>query len=200
MLLEKYNSKRNFSQTPEPEGFLKSSVDKTVFVVQRHHASQLHYDFRLEMEGVLKSWAVPKGPSMNVGDKRLAMMTEDHPLDYVTFEGDIPEGNYGAGHMDIWDTGTYHPINDKGKLITESDLLENLKNGRFRIELQGNLLKGQFSMSNINGDGKTWLLQKRKDEFAVAEGYDSETFAKPSSLAYTAMRNAQKPERTKKAK
>ncbi|MCX8031171.1 MAG: 3'-phosphoesterase [Thermodesulfovibrionales bacterium] len=125
-----------------------------IFVVQLHQASHLHYDFRLEMEGVLKSWAVPKGPSMNPSEKRLAVMVEDHDIEYATFEGVIPEGHYGAGSVSIWDKGTY-------SLISGS-----LQEGKIEIFLDGHKLKGLFVILKLRGKDKEWLLIKKKDEFA----------------------------------
>jgi bifunctional non-homologous end joining protein LigD len=131
------------------------------FVVHEHHAARLHYDFRLEMGGVFKSWAIPKGPSMNPADKRLAIMVEDHPLEYGTFEGIIPAGNYGAGAVVIWDEGSYAPAEER-------DSEEGLGSGRFSFELKGKRLKGRFSMALLKGRGKgnQWLLIKMKDEQA----------------------------------
>ena len=129
--LEEYKNKRDFSKTSEPEQNKKSSKqiksseeDPLIFVIQRHDARSLHYDFRLEMEGVLKSWAVPKGPSLNPSDKRLAIMVEDHPYDYHSFEGTIPKGNYGAGEVTIWDEGVYEPLNKVEGKDNETILLE----------------------------------------------------------------------------
>lgn len=124
------------------------------FVVHEHHARHLHFDFRLEMDGVLKSWAVPKGPSVNPADKRLAIMVEDHPLDYVSFEGMIPEGNYGAGTVVIWDRGTYNLIS--GSAGT----------GRIEMLLNGKKLKGAFVLTKMKGKDKEWLLIKKKDDHA----------------------------------
>lgn len=174
--LQLYNQKRDFKQTSEPEGKPHESSGKLKFVVQRHAASHLHYDLRLEMEGVLKSWAIPKGPSLNASDKRLAMMTEDHPYEYKDFEGSIPEGNYGAGEMEIWDFGTYEPLNKiKGKsddLVMRAELhKENLK-----FILHGKKLKGEFALVKIKNSekGNEWLLIKHKDEFSTLEPYDAE--------------------------
>lgn len=189
MSLVKYKSKRRFSETPEPEGKGAKDSSKLIFVVQRHHASHLHYDFRLELKGTLKSWAVPKGPSLNPQDKRLAMMVEDHPVDYATFEGDIPEGNYGAGHVDVWDHGTYEPVDEHGEVISPAEFGRHLKAGSIKFRLKGRKLKGEFALVNMKKDEKTWLLIKHRDKYATDEAYNSEDYAKKSSLAYTAARN-----------
>src|SRR4028118_790433 len=135
MSLSKYNQKRNFADTPEPEGKEKSSAKGLRFVIQKHDASHLHYDFRLELKGVLKSWAVPKGPSLNPADKRLAMMVEDHPYDYRNFEGIIPAGNYGGGTVIVWDEGTYEAIEAEGtdKASQEKSLLHQLYGGKLKF-------------------------------------------------------------------
>jgi bifunctional non-homologous end joining protein LigD len=192
MSLTKYKEKRHFNDTPEPEGKEKNSGKKLIFTIQRHHASHLHYDFRLELHGVLLSWAVPKGPSLNPKDKRLAMMVEDHPLDYATFEGDIPQGNYGAGHVDVWDYGTYEPINEAGEVISTAEFTKNLKSGSIKFRMKGKKLKGDFALVHMKKDEKTWLLIKHRDKYATDEDYNSEDYAKKSSLAYTATRNAKK--------
>jgi len=188
MTLTKYKQKRNFKDTPEPVGG-SGKAGKLIFVVQRHHASHLHYDFRLELNGTLKSWAVPKGPSLNPKDKRLAMMVEDHPIDYATFEGDIPAGNYGAGHVDVWDHGTYIPIDENGEVITAAEFAKDLKLGSIKFRMKGKLLKGDFALVHMKKDEKTWLLIKHKDQYAVDEDYNSEDYASKKGLAYTAMRN-----------
>lgn len=174
MALKDYNNKRKFDETTEPKGKTKKSKDQLIFVIQRHAASRLHYDFRLEMEGVLKSWAVPKGPSLNPEDKRLAMMVEDHPYDYKDFEGNIPEGNYGAGQVEIWDSGTYEPLDETSKLSDEKELLKELKAGSLKFILHGKKLKGEFALVKMkNAENNAWLLIKHKDKFAE-EKYDAE--------------------------
>ncbi|MDQ0592679.1 bifunctional non-homologous end joining protein LigD [Chryseobacterium ginsenosidimutans] len=182
MALKDYNEKRKFDETSEPEGKTKKSKDKLIFVIQRHAASRLHYDFRLEMEGVLKSWAVPKGPSLDPKDKRLAMEVEDHPYDYKDFEGNIPEGNYGAGQVEVWDSGTYEPLDDTSKLSDEKELLKELKAGSLKFILHGKKLKGEFALVKMkNAENNAWLLIKHKDEFAE-ENYDAEENISPKSL------------------
>lgn len=178
MSLKEYNAKRDFSQTGEPQDPRHPDKGALRFVVQRHQASTLHYDFRLEMEGVLKSWAVPKGPSLNPADKRLAMMVEDHPFSYRSFEGDIPEGNYGAGHVDIWDEGTYHAADATDRKAGEKALLEGLKKGRISFVLQGSKLQGEFSLLEMKGRQKNaWLLVKKDDDQAVHAPYQAEDLA-----------------------
>ena len=169
-----YNKKRNFNNTREPEG-KKSANKASRFVVQRHQASHLHYDFRLELGGVLKSWAVPKGPSLNPSQKRLAMMVEDHPVDYITFKGTIPEGNYGAGTVEIWDNGQFVPVNEKHEPITEKQALEGIKKGELKFLLKGRKLKGEFVLVKLKKEEKSWLLIKHKDDHAVNVIYNAES-------------------------
>jgi bifunctional non-homologous end joining protein LigD len=176
MALTIYNKKRNFQNTPEPKGE-GSKKNYFRFAVQRHDASRLHYDFRLELGSVLKSWAVPKGPSMNPEDKRLAVMVEDHPISYIDFEGVIPEGNYGAGIVEIWDKGLFFPINKEIEKISEKEALLALKKGELKFILKGEKLEGEFVLVRLQ-DSKNWLLIKHKDEYAVNKKYDSENFAK----------------------
>ncbi|WP_295120011.1 DNA ligase D [uncultured Chitinophaga sp.] len=168
MALTTYKKKRSFNETPEPQGG-KPDATTLRFVVQKHDASRLHYDFRLEMEGVLKSWAVPKGPSLNPQDKRLAMMVEDHPFDYRSFEGIIPKGNYGAGTVIVWDEGTYEPLEPTGdKKKDEKALLKQLKSGSIKVSLKGKKLQGEFALVRLKNadEGNAWLLIKHRDKFA----------------------------------
>ena len=179
MALTLYNKKRNFKETSEPSGLLagseKKSTSKLIFVVQRHKATNLHYDFRLELDGVLKSWAVPKGPSLNPKDKRLAMMVEDHPYNYKDFAGIIPEGNYGAGIVEIWDKGTYTDIENSSREVAVKKLHEGLKTGNLKFQLFGKKLKGEFALVKLkNTEDNSWLLIKHNDEFAVDTDYSSE--------------------------
>ncbi len=164
--LKKYREKRDIEKTPEPFTSEKVS-DKPRFVVQKHDASKLHYDFRLEVNGVLKSWAIPKGPSTDPGQKRLAVPTEDHPVDYIDFEGIIPEGNYGAGTVIVWDTGTYRNLNKKEGHEVNMD--ESVNNGHVDIWLEGHKLKGGYALIRTGkGNRKFWLLLKKKDDKADA--------------------------------
>src|SRR6187402_1039117 len=166
MALTLYKKKRSFKDTPEPTGG-KASGTGLRFVVQKHDATRLHYDFRLEMEGVLKSWAVPKGPSLNPEDKRLAMMVEDHPYDYRTFEGIIPEGNYGAGTVIVWDEGTYEALEGGSKKEQEKTLLQQLKKGSLKFKMNGSKLKGEFALVKLkNAENNAWLLIKHRDKYA----------------------------------
>ncbi|MBO9674662.1 MAG: DNA ligase D [Sphingobacteriaceae bacterium] len=168
MSLEKYVAKRDFSKTAEPKSGKSNDRNKLHFVIQKHDASRLHYDFRLEMEGVLKSWAVPKGPSTDPKTKRLAMMVEDHPFNYKDFEGIIPQGEYGGGTVIVWDEGTYEPIeNIKGKKAQEKHLLRQLKEGSLKIKLNGEKLHGEFALVKTQGMAEnSWLLIKHRDDYA----------------------------------
>jgi bifunctional non-homologous end joining protein LigD len=190
MSLATYNKKRDFKQTAEPAG-KKETAGKLRFVVQRHQASRLHYDFRLELDGVLKSWAVPKGPSLNPSQKRLAVMVEDHPVSYIGFKGTIPEGNYGAGIVEIWDNGKFRPVNEKHEPITEKQALQALKKGELKFYLHGEKLEGEFVLIRLKNDDKNWLLIKHKDEFSTNIIYDAEEQtgkAKPQKVI-TSIRN-----------
>lgn len=167
MGLGKYLAKRRFGKTPEPHGSVKKKRDKDlVFVVQEHHASRLHYDFRLELDGVLKSWAVPKGPSLNPHDRHLAVQVEDHPFSYRNFEGVIPKDNYGAGNVIVWDKGTYQPYRDT-KADDATILRKQLKAGHLTFIMKGEKLKGEFALIKMKDKGDdAWLLIKKSDEFA----------------------------------
>lgn len=168
MGLKEYRRKRNFQETAEPAGNTKPPhPEELQFVVQEHHASHLHYDFRLEVAKVLKSWAIPKGPSLNPSEKRLAVQVEDHPFEYRTFEGTIPEGNYGAGTVKIWDQGTYAAEGASNVQESEHLMQKGLQEGHLNIILKGRKLKGAFSLIRMRGEtSKQWLLIKKKDENA----------------------------------
>ncbi len=172
MPLEEYAAKRKFEKTPEPPpGKAKSKPGALFFCVQRHDATRLHYDFRLEVNGVLKSWAVPKGPSLDPAVKHFAAHVEDHPFDYGEFEGNIPAGNYGAGSVMLWDRGTY-------ELLGDAPAQEQFARGDFKFRLHGEKLKGDFAIVHMKGRGKgnEWLLIKKRDDFAVT-GWDVEEHA-----------------------
>src|SRR5947208_11736810 len=152
---------------PELEGEVESMQDSLVFVVQKHQASRLHYDFRLELDGVLKSWAVPKGPSLNPKEKRLAIMVEDHPLEYRTFEGVIGEGEYGAGEVIVWDQGTYRPLAGETKDAMQEQVRRQLNQGDLRFLLFGEKLRGEFALIRQQRLGeKAWLLIKKRHQYA----------------------------------
>jgi bifunctional non-homologous end joining protein LigD len=183
MALEEYKRKRRFEETPEPPPKVATKAGNR-FVVQMHDATRLHYDFRLEMEGVLKSWAVPKGPSLDPADKRLAMHVEDHPVSYFDFEGNIPENNYGAGTVIVWDVGTWQPlapvaVNGKYPPGTEAEAAAMLAKGDLKFRLNGKRLKGDFALVKMRGrrpgsKGNEWLMIKKHDD-QVVEGFDIES-------------------------
>ena len=174
MKLSEYNRKRDFKKTAEPKGKVKKGGRELHFVVQKHDASRLHYDFRLEIDGVLVSWAVPKGPVADTSIKRLAMHVEDHPMDYIDFEGTIPKGQYGGGTVMVWDTGTF--LAEGADTVEESEkvLPKMLKDGNIKVVMNGKKLKGSYHIVKIKGkdDGDPWLLMKGTDEFADKKDFD----------------------------
>src|SRR5437879_3507360 len=182
MALEEYKKKRRFEETPEPPPNVEKKAGHR-FVVQRHRATRLHYDFRLEMVGVLKSWAVPKGPSLDPADKRLSMHVEGPPVSYFDFEGTIPEGNYGAGSVMVWDVGTWEPLSPEavnGKYLpgTEADAAAMIKKGDLKFRLHGKRLNGDFALIHMKArrpgsKGTEWLMIKKHDEHVI-EDFDIE--------------------------
>ena len=165
--LSDYTKKRNFRKTGEPSGKAAGDQSRPLFVIQKHDASTLHYDFRLNIGGVLKSWAVPKGLSTAAGEKRLAIRTEDHPLDYADFEGVIPEDQYGGGVVMVWDRGTFSPLEDDGN---KDAMARQLKDGKLTFYLKGEKLQGGYSLVRMNteDDNENWLIIKMDDDKADA--------------------------------
>lgn len=169
MSLKEYRKKRDFKKTREPEGKIPGTRSRkknsaSSFVIQKHAASRLHYDFRLEIDGALASWAVPKGPSLNPAEKRLAVHVEDHPLSYADFEGSIPEGEYGAGDVIVWDNGTWQTIDGQ-------EPKDALKSGKLKFKLKGKKLKGIWNLVRMKtrDDGDNWLLIKEEDKYSDPE-------------------------------
>ena len=164
MGLETYREKRRFARTPEPKGKVEATAAGTLYIIHKHDASRLHYDLRLELDGVLKSWAVPKGPSLKPGEKRLAVHVEDHPIEYGSFEGIIPQGEYGGGTVMLWDRGTWEP---------EGDPREGCAKGDLKFKIHGEKLKGSWVLARMKGkaggtEGKNWLLIKKRDDDAIS--------------------------------
>lgn len=182
--LDRYRSKRDFSRTGEPSGEQAgggNGAGRARFVIQKHAASRLHYDFRLEVEGVLKSWAVPKGPTVDSNDRRLAVQTEDHPLDYIDFEGVIPEGEYGGGTVLVWDNGWYENLRAQ-KDDDARDMAGSIEDGFVEVRLDGEKIRGGYVLKRTNGEGEKsrWLMIKMKDDAADARRKPTET--EPSSV------------------
>jgi bifunctional non-homologous end joining protein LigD len=171
MGLEEYRSKRRFSKTPEPPPGEAAGTGSNYFCVQRHDATRLHYDFRLEIGGVLKSWAVPKGPTLDPAARHFAAHVEDHPVEYGGFEGNIPAGNYGAGSVMLWDRGSFDLLSDGGGA-------EQLARGDLKFRLHGEKLNGDFALvrMKVKGKGNEWLIIKKRDQFATP-GWDVENYA-----------------------
>jgi DNA ligase D-like protein (predicted 3'-phosphoesterase) len=173
--LSEYHEKRDLRKSPEPSGSESGSGDHPVFVIQKHDASNLHYDFRLEVEGVLKSWAVPKGPSTDPSEKRLALPTEDHPLEYADFEGVIPEDQYGGGTVMVWDRGPYHNLKD------DKSVAEAYDDGELTVYLEGEKLQGGYALIRTgSGEDARWLLIKMDDD--AADARRNPTSTEPDSV------------------
>src|SRR3954468_24706854 len=170
MSLDQYRSKRKFDKTPEPPPSTSQAQGGNRFYIQRHSARRLHYDLRLEVDGTLKSWAVPKGPTLDPDIKRMAVLVEDHPLDYGTFQGTIPQGNYGAGTVSLWDHGRY-------ELLGDAPIHQQLDRGDLKFRLHGQKLAGEFALVRTKKSRKDWLLIKKKD-FAVIAGWDPESYVR----------------------
>jgi bifunctional non-homologous end joining protein LigD len=199
--LAEYRSKRDFARTGEPRGGRRKRAPKLAYVIQKHAASHLHFDLRLELDGVMKSWAVPKGPSLDPAVKRLAMQVEDHPIEYNAFEGIIPKGEYGGGTVMIWDRGTYEYGGDDA-LEGEAGLREGYRRGDFKFVLHGKRLKGSWVLVRTRrGDPKRaqWLLIKHRDEFAEPDTEVVEEYQTSAATGRTmdAIAAGRKPRRTR---
>jgi DNA ligase D-like protein (predicted 3'-phosphoesterase) len=197
--LKRYKSKRNFSKTPEPKTGSRKSSKKPIFVIQQHDATSIHFDFRLEVDGVLASWSVPKGPSTDPREKRLAVRTEDHPLEYADFEGCIPEKEYGAGVVIVWDSGPYE--NRTRKNGAEISMKKALEEKSVKLKLHGKKIKGGYALihAKTGGDDKNWLLIKEDDDYADARRnpVSSEPHSVLSGKTIKAMAEAAKNEQGK---
>jgi bifunctional non-homologous end joining protein LigD len=202
-MLKEYKKKRDFTRTKEPAPKAHPGEGPLGFVVQKHSARALHYDFRLELDGVLKSWAVPTGPSLDPKEKRLAVMVEDHPLDYASFEGSIPQGEYGAGEVIVWDKGVYSP-DEEGSLFedrrkAEQIMRQNLEQGRVKIFLRGERLKGSWALVKMANRPKQWLLIKHSDQFASSSDVLKEGASVSSGLSLEEIKKGAKPPAKKSA-
>ncbi|HEX2334700.1 MAG TPA: DNA polymerase ligase N-terminal domain-containing protein, partial [Burkholderiales bacterium] len=190
--LRDYSAKRTFAATPEPApAVAEARSGPLLFVIQQHSARRMHYDFRLECDGVLKSWAVPKGPSLDPAEKRLAVPTEDHPFDYASFEGVIPPGQYGAGEVIVWDCGVYSPDEDEpwvdDRAEAERQVREGLAKGKLSVLLRGEKVKGSFALVRTSR-GKDWLLIKHKDRFVSKDDITARNRSVLSGIAVDEMK------------
>ncbi|MGC9316669.1 MAG: DNA polymerase ligase N-terminal domain-containing protein [Armatimonadota bacterium] len=191
--LSEYQKKRDFERTPEPAGEeveFDWAEGRPIFVIQKHDASTLHYDFRLEVDGVLKSWAVPKGPSTDPREKRLAMPTEDHPLEYADFEGSIPEGEYGGGTVLVWDRGSYRNLKEDEGEEEAMSVAEQIEDGHVTVWLEGEKISGGYALIRTGGDDR-WLLIKMRDDEADARRNPTSTEAKSVKTGRTVEEIAQ---------